>query len=634
MEYYGYAGGILHVNLTDDTFRKEPLDLDLVKLFIGGMGMGGALAYKYIKPGIDPLSPENVLIQDTGVFSGTLVPGCPRCDYAGKSPLTGLLALSGSGNSIGPMLKYAGYDYLVITGRAEKPVYLVITDDDVEVRDARAQWGKGIYEATDAIRKEVGDYWVSCIGPAGENLIRFANIIDNKFGMNSRVGLGAIMGSKNLKAIAIRGTKGIKVNDRKTLLEITDSLRERVTKPPISRIVEMWRMYGEIIDFYMGGIAPPGFTQKEYADRVWHGYVSCLGCPVGDKGIVGFDDGKYVGLRFKLGNPFQSTFAISGITNWDENHKCMELANRYGMDAFDTSRLIDLAISLYEQGIITKEDTDGLELKRDAETTFLLMEKIARRQGIGDVLAEGSKIAIERIGKNAYKYAYHVKGLSTLYDLREFVACESFGILTNPKGAHQERGYSVTFAPRKDETLRRYCRQIGVPDGSIEKVLGLPAVGSLGPLDKNYNVARLLKWVEDYNSAIYSLGGCDRTPAQQLYTLDNLTKLYLAVTGIEMSRDELREAGERIWNLHRLFNAREGATRKDDMPPYPMMHEPLVKSNFSGVTTGEGLPPVKEESVQQLLDEYYEERGWNIATGNPTKKKLEALGLEDLMQDL
>lgn len=628
MKYYGYAGTILYVDLTNNAVRKEPLDLEIAKSFIGGMGINSKLAYDLIKPGIDPLSPENALIYGAGPFVGTLIPGFPRANAMGKSPLTGLLAESGSGISIGAMLRYAGYDHLVVTGRAEKPVYLVITDDDVEVRDASDLWGMDIFEATDAIRKRLGDYWVSCIGPAGENLVRFACIIENKHSMLARTGLGAIMGSKNLKAIAIRGTKGIKIYRRSGFRKLVNELRQRIGQSPL---VDLWRNEGKIIDPYMGAYYNRGvyltrnftqgfpeattrfFTQKEYAERIWSRCYSCLGCPVGDKAVNSIKNGKYSGLTLKISNPWGTPMAFNacGIRSWDEGVKCTELCNRLGIDAFTTAVMIAFAIELYQRGIISQQDTGGMELNWDASTTRALIDSIAHREGIGDILAEGAKVFAKRIGKNSEKYAVHVKGLEMTMDLRETLFTENFGQLLDPRGGHHARTYGITYVPRNVESVRRYARGLGIPDDAIARICADP---------NQYSVPRLSKWVQDYNSMAFSLGLCMRVQIASYYNLDTIARLYLLTTGIELSPNELLRAGERIWTVQRLFNAREGTSRKDDLPPPRMLTESVAIGDVEH-------PPVKESYIQELLDEYYDERGWDIATGNPTRQKLTELGL-------
>ena len=618
MSYYGYAGGTLWVDLSDMAVRSEPLDMELAKNYLGGMGMNGRLAYDLIKPGIDPLSSDNVLLYSAGPFVGTLIPGAARTNIMAKSPLTGLIGMSGSGVSIGHMLKYAGYDQLVVTGRAEKPVYLVIDNEKGEIKDAGELWGKDIFQATDEIRDRLGDYWVSCIGPAGENGVPIACIIDNKHSMHGRTGLGAVAGSKNLKAIAVYGTKGIQIHERKEFRDTVKELRKVVEKSPA---IDIWRYEGKIIDYYMAGLyarRSAGFSQKEFASRIWKTYHGCIGCPVGDKGVVQVKNGSYEGITLKLSNPWATPagFELAGCTNYDQGVKCMEMVNRLGLDCFTLHHLIPFAQTLYEEGIITKGDTGGLDLKRDFDTVVTIIKQIAYKEGIGELLGKGQKAVIATKGGDTYKYGDHVKGLEPMYDMRTGgLIVENFGHLTNPRGGHHARSYSITYMPRKSEAIRKFCLGVGVPEDQLD------VVAPSGDWPNNFNLPRLTKWSEDYNSAYYSVGGCDRTPITPAFNLDVLSRLLRITTSIELSPSEIRKIGERIWNLHRMFNVREGATRKDDMPPYKWMCQTLTVGDKK-------IPSIPEETIQALLDEYYRERGWDIETGNPTEQKLIELGLK------
>jgi aldehyde:ferredoxin oxidoreductase len=634
MEYHGYAGQILYLDLTNRSIRKESLNRDLITKYIGGMGINSKLAFDLIKPRIDPLSPQNVICYGAGPFVGTLIPGCSRSGIISKSPLTGLLGESQTGVSIGPMLKYAGYDHMVITGRAERPVYIAINDDDVTIKDATNIWGKEIGDSTNEIRDELGDYWVSCIGPAGENLVRFANIIENKNGMIGRVGLGAVMGSKNLKAIAVRGTKGITVFKKGKFLELVKELRGKVAASPL---VDMWRNQGKIIPHYIGAYMKRGinvtnnfskgipegvdeyFTQKEYQERLWKNYYACVSCPAGDKGILSVKGGKYDGLTFKVSNPWGTpmTFNQAGLRNWDDGVKCVNLTNRFGIDAFTTAIMIGFANEIYQKGIISREDTDGLELDGSANAAFKLIEQIVRREGIGDILADGIKIASQKIGKGAGKYAVHVKGLEPTMDLRPEHFIENFGQLVDPRGAHHARGYSITYIPRKGKSARTYAPSIGVPQERIDVIAPASEAET-----NNWSKVRLLKWVNDYNSLSFSCGMCMRIQISPQYNLKIIRDLFYATTGIEMTSKDLLAAGERIWNIQRLFNAREGGLRKDDMPPYKMLKEPLVVGERT-------FPPLDEGQINSLLDEYYDESGWDRETGNPTRETLLRLCLEE-----
>jgi len=639
MSYYGYAGKVLYVDLTGNTFRKEDLDMEVARKFLGGQGVSSKLAYDLIAPGVDPLSPQNVLVYGVSPFTGTFMPGFPRAGMVSKSPLTGLLMESNSGNSIGPMLKYAGYDHLVISGRARRPVCLVIDNDDVRIEDASDMWGMDVFEASDAIRAKLGhEYWTSCIGPGGENLVSFACVTENKNGMLGRAGLGAVAGSKKLKGIAVRGTKGTKVHRRREFRQLAEEMRRRIAEYPL---IDLWRNEGKIIDAYMKPFYQRGiygkrnygegapevgtevFTQKEFAGEIWKSYYACFGCPCGCKGVIGVAGGRYPVPDFKISNPWGTPmlFIDCGAGGWKEAVKPAYLASKYGIDAFETLRVISFAIELHRKGIISREDADGLEMDWNVETILALVEKIARRDGIGAILARGVRGASKEIGGGAEKYAVHVKGLAPTMDLRgsrtaddnePYLFLENFGQLVDPRGAHHARSWSITYVPRKAESIRRYAVSIGVPGETVDRIV----------TESGWNLPRLLKWVDDFDTMAFSLGLCMRPQMMSNYDLNGLARLFAITTGIELTPGELLEGGERIWNLQRLFNAREGASWEDDMPPGRMMTEPLA--------VGQKLnPPVDGKAIRDMLGEYYQESGWDEATGVPTKEKLGRLGLEE-----
>ena len=632
MGFHGYVGHILYVDLSTRKIRREKLSEILIRNYIGNLGINTKLGYDLIQPGMDPFSPQNPIILGTGPLGGTVAPACGRSNANYKSPLTHLFGSANSGDSVAFMLKFAGYDHLVITGKAEGPVYVKIDDDDVDVVDATPLWGKDVYETTDTLWAEMGDYWVNCIGPAGENLVRFASSVTNKHSLYGRTGMGAVMGSKNLKAIVARGSKGITVADRKNFFRIADGLQGNIKASPAT---ELWRELGFVVAFpaygstglfelhnYATGFAElaQSFSKEEYKRRVVKRAYACPGCPVGCKQVVEMKDGKYAGLNFKvaaLGSQV-GYHNLAGVENWDEVVKCVELENKYGLDSNTLGGIVGFAVELYKRGIIGKKETGGEALDWGAKTTLSLIEKIVHRDGIGDVLAEGIRTAVERFGPDAYRFAGHMKGMEMALGVRGRLSTENFGEFTNPRGGHLERSPSLTFVPRKPKVFPPFSAGIGVPQERIEKVCDGP---------EGFNVSRLTKWVEDYNTVLASMGLCHRTPVTQHFDLQSITDLYQAATGIEISPDELRKAGERIWNLQRAFNQREGADKKDDMPPWRVLNESIKIGDKE-------YPPLTEDRANKLLEEYYEERGWNIKDGSLTREKLQELGLGDVASDL
>lgn len=625
----GYAGNVLLVNLTDGSSKKEPLDEATAKKFIGGTGLNALLAYQHIKGGIDALSPDNALIMGAGPLVGTLVPGAARVEVTAKSPLTGVVGISNGGNTPGVMLKYAGYDHLVVTGRAQKPVYLKVDDDRVKVCDATHLWGKDTFETTDALWDELsGDYWISAIGPAGESMVRYALILNNKHSAFSRTGLGAVMGSKNLKAIVARGTRGVEVARGDEFMGLVKDLLSKVAAFPL---LKEWRTLGffmalepyTAMGYMLGKNGTESaedimqrFPMDEYLKRVRSGSTACPGCSLGCKGRVEMKGGKYDGLRFRMSTPAVAVGAFGGqvaVEGYDEVMKCTELSNRYGMDMNSLTATIGFAIELYKKGILTDKDTGGLELDWGTETVRTLIDRIASRDGFGRLLGEGVVRAAEKVGKGAAYYAVHIKGMDIGLGLRGRLSTENFGQVTNPRGAHLDRSPSISFMPgRKKESYVKYCQGIGVPEEKVEAVC-------TGP--ENFNVARLTRWVEDYNTILFSLGLCHRTPISQHYNLEIFSRLYSTATGLDMSPEEIQKAGERVWNLSRAFNMREGISKKDDVFPQRLMEESVALKKRE-------LPAADPAMVKRLLDEYYEERGWEADTGNPGHKKLEELGLQ------
>ena len=632
MGFHGYAGNILYVDLTSKTIKKEQISEELIRNYIGNLGINTKLAYDLIKPGIDPLSPDNHIILGTGPLGGTVAPACSRSNGNYKSPLTHLFGSANSGDSPSLMMKFAGYDHLVVSGKAEGPVYLKIDDDDVEILDAGHLWGKDVNEATDMLWAEIGDYWVNCIGAAGENLVRFSAAVSNKHSLYGRTGMGAVMGSKNLKAIVAKGSRAITVADGKAFMKMADGILEKIKNSPAT---ELWRDLGFVVAFpaygsfgmferhnYSEGFPDlaEAFDKDEYKRRVVKRAYACPGCPVGCKQVVEMRDGKYAGINFKVAAMGSQVgyHNQAGVENWDEVVKCVELENRDGLDSTSLGSVVGFAIELYKKGIITKKDTDGMELDWGAKTTLALIEKIIHREGIGDILADGAKAAIEKFGPESEKYAGHLKGMEMTLGLRVRLCTENFGQLTNPRGGHLERSASLTFIPRKPKVFPPFSAGIGVPEERIEKVCDGP---------EGFNVSRLTKWVEDFNTVLASMGMCSRTPVTQQFNLEAITDLFRAATGIDMSPTELREAGERIWNLQRAFNEREGADKKGDMPPWRILNEPIKIGDKEH-------PPLPEERANELLEEYYDERGWNTQDGRLTKEKLEELGLGDVASDL
>ena len=631
----GYAGKILFIDLTNRNWYTRPIENKEAEAYIGGPGINTKVLYELMAPHTDAFSPSNPLVFGAGPLVGTLAPGASRSEVSARSPLTGYIGTSNAGHAMGANLKYAGYDHLVILGKSDKPVYLRITDDDIQFSDASHLWRMDSWETTEMLKKDLGpSYNISCIGLAGENKVRYAMIISDGHSMFSRTGMGAVMGSKNLKAIAVKGTKLLGVADRKSFLNIVNKVKADLLSKPA--VIQGWRTLGfmQALDAYSktGFISQKNFQEAfenmadyypldQYLTQFRGGYFADMSCPIGCKGWIRIMEADQKGLSMKVSAPGTQVliFGSFRVDSFSEIFRCTELANKYGLDAVSLVGSAGLAVEMFEKGLITTEDTDGLELRWGSETMQKLIPKIANREGIGDFIAEGVKRMSEKMGRSVQDSAIHVKGLEMGIDVRGRLCTENYGQATNIRGAHGERSASITFNPgRSKESIMRYCKSIGAPEDRVDLL-------SDGP--ENFNVARLLKWVQDYNTMMFSMGLCHRTPLAQAYNLGILTEILAAATGVELSQESLRECGERVWNLQKSFNIREGATRKDDFFSPRILDVPISLS-------GNELGPFTEKRANDLLDEYYDEREWNVEKGMVTRQKLAKLGLENIANEL
>jgi len=609
---FGYAGKVLYVEKKKKKFRDHPLKNGFCEKYIGGNGFSIRLLYDNTETGIDPFSPENVLIFAVGPFAGTMVPTSGKYIVQAKSPLTNFMGESVSSGSWGPTLERAGYDAVVINGRSEKPVYLFIDDDVVQFIDASDLWGKSTLQTDDMIREEIGDenVCVAAIGPAGENLVRFANITNDRYRQAGRTGMGAVMGSKNLKAIAVRGTNKIEVYELEKLIELCHSLYEKCQGSG----TEGYRVYGTpgsvSVMNEMAALPTRNWQQAtfELAEKISGEYINehyiakviaCYGCPIACDHLCTIDSGPFAGDVGSV--EFESIYALGaecGIGYYPAIARAVNLCDNLGIDTISTGVVIGWAMECFEKGLLTKEDMGGIELTfGNYEAQHEIIQKIAYREGIGDLLAEGVKRASEKLGKGSEHFAMHNKGLEFPgYDLRGLKA-SVLGFNTSTRGGCHLRSSMYDFDLK----------------GKVDRFKA----------DKEYG--KLVKEREDLWAVFDSLILC-KFIRGALSTYEELSELYTLVTGIKITADKLREAGERIYNLEKAYNVREGWKRKDDYPPPRIMEDPIP----SGVAKGS---LVKKEEFELMLNAYYEARGWNNE-GIPTKQKLSELGLEDVAKDI
>lgn len=642
----GYAGRVLHVNLTDGTIETKPLDLERAKLFIGAEGIDLRDAYDLIKPGIDPLSPDNVIFFSAGPLVASHLG--TRISTLCKNPVTGVIAFGGGGMGFGAKLKWAGYDQVVITGRSLKPVYLRINDDNVEICDAGNLWGKNIFETTDALKEKIGHlYSVTAIGKSGENLVPISVALVDKNSAIGKGGLPAVMGSKNLKAIAVCGSKPVKFADPERYKRITDEILEECEKHGARKWIQLGKMWFTIMGSFANiayknyrEMFPHAKFKELYGEEVYLNQIlgkrtGCAGCPFPCKDEITFDKDPYKGFSTTIsslvGRVYNMGIQSAGGVSFKDTIKLIDAANRLGIDCHSFAPVMMLAVELYEKGIITKKDTGGLELKHDFQTTLTLLEQIASREGIGDVLAAGSLGIIKKFGKDCEQYSYHIKGLdqqmdARCYDFSMMVFCQ----VTNPEGASMEAAHvGSNWFPRcpkgyKIEEVRDFCKRMDMPEETTNKVFNFPP--------GCYSTPITTRWAEPFYGLLTALGTCEyRT---EMMNWNRYAGLYSAATGIEVNGDDMKKAADRIWTLFKAINVREGFSRKDDRFP-PRWLEPLMDHEGKPlpVTTCEGRP-ISTETFQKMLDEYYEEWGWDIRKGIPTKEKLTELGMADIAADL
>lgn len=600
--YGGYYGKLLRIDLSACKTKEDTLPREEMERYLGGRGVASKILTDELEGGIDPLGPDNKLIFITGPLTGTVVPTTSRLCISAKSPLTGLLGSGFCGGSFGPELKFCGYDGLIVEGRADRPVYVFVDDGTVEIRDAGALWGKDSFETEKLIRQELGDtpVEVACIGQAGENLVRFACVVHDQHFVVGRRGMGAVMGSKNLKAVAVRGTKGIDVaSSPEETFKAYDEMLEIMNTNPV---VSMFHDHGTAASVGLVnelGFMPTRNFQSGYFDRMSaldeNAFFSlsvkpfsCWGCPVYCRRLL-------KGSEVTWSRPeHQTTFALGTLLENGETEEVIRanlLCNKYGMDTISAGGTIAFAMECYQRGIISPKQTGGLELEwGNSRAINRIIEMIAMRQGFGDVLAEGSKRAAGVIGRGAEEYAMQVKGLEVPgYDPR---GAKGIGLnyATAPRGADHNDGWTIA-----EELYVEDVDRLTV-DGKAELTRRIQ--------DKSKTI----------DSAIFCMFALDFG-----YTLEFISTCITAVTGMSMSPEKIEEIGDRISNLERLFALREGFRgKKDDVVPARFIEEALP----SGESKGERL------DLEAMLGEYYQVRGWD-EEGIPTRKKLEELGLEE-----
>ena len=604
----------MRVDLTNRKIEVEDLNEELIRKYIGGLGFEAKILYEETAPETDPLSPENILMAVTGPYTGTGVPTSGRHHVVARSPLTGLFGESNVGGSWAVHLKRAGFDGIVIKGKSEAPLYLWIRDGKVEFRDARSIWGKDSYESAEWLNRETAkEATAAVIGPAGERMAKIASIphIGHIVRAAARTGLGAVMGSKNLKAVVVFGEGPIPIAK-------PDELKAYIKEitPHIQGTTEAFGKFGTSggIDNYekIGNFPVKNWREGRWAgakkisgvamhDTILSGRRACMHCPIACGRHIKVTEGPYAPMDCE-GPEYETIGTLGGLCLVDglvAIAKANQLCNRYGMDTMSVGGIIAFAMEAYEKGIISKEDTDGIELVwGNAEALVEMVHKMGRGEGIGRLMTEGSKRMAEALGKNAVEFAIHVKGLEpSAHDPRRFFS-QALSYATAARGACHNASWSHPYE------LALYMSEIGFPE----------------PQDP-YGVegkAEFTAKMQDLMCVMDTLILCRFSQVGKAVNVTNHVDWLNLITGWNMEIPEYMKVGERLFNLKRMYNCRLGASRKDDFLPYRFM---TLKRTGEDLTNQ--LPP-----MGRLLSDYYAYRGWS-EDGIPTPDKLEELGLDE-----
>jgi len=620
---YGTTAKILRVDLTAGTWEIETLTEEFYRLYPGGKALAAYILLNEIPANVDPLSRENVLVMANGLMTGAPVSTATRYVVSARSPLTNGYGESEAAGFWGPELKMAGFEAIVFKGKAPKPVYLWIQDGQVELRDATKLWGQQTSEVQEAIRTELGDKKIRVlqIGPAGENLVRYAGITNDLRHFNGRNGMGAVMGSKNLRAVAVRGTTRYltMARDPKSLKALGSTLAKRVKNNPQSWGLQNTGTPGLVEPLNTAGMLPTrNFLQGAFegVDEIkWEVYESelltarktCYACAIRCKREVQVD-----GQESVYGGPeYESVGALGpncGVSDIHAIAKANELCNAYMLDTISTGMTISFAMECFEHGLLTLEDTDGLDLRfGNAEAMLTMIEWIALRKGIGDMLAEGVMRAAEQIGGDAHFFAMHVKGQELPMHEPRGKYNVGMGYAISEIGADHLVVAHDGMLANAEGTPFKNARPLGITEPQPTKSLNDEKMQHFYVLEKVTSMEKVI-------------GYCFFGPAPRSYIqFDEVVNSVNAVTDWNLNLDELLEIGERATNMARVFNAREGFTRKDDTLP-----ERLFSPLDNGALKGEVFPRDEFESALTVL---YGLKGWDAETGNPTRERLEALAL-------
>ncbi|MFO7958895.1 MAG: aldehyde ferredoxin oxidoreductase family protein [Candidatus Brocadiia bacterium] len=623
---FGYCGQALRINLTKNSIKTEKLDPDFLKNYLGGRGLNIRRLYDEVPPSVKPLSEENKLYIGVGPLTGTLFPGAARVNFTAKSPQTNILGDSNTGGFFGPELKFAGFDQVVVEGKAKELSYIFIKNGEAEIKSAKHLEGLDVFKTQEKIVEELNDkrVQVASVGPAAENGVKYSGIFCNQVRAAARTGMGLVLTSKNIKAIAVRGTEDLKASNPNKFKALIDKMDQEIrnhseydirvrlgTTKLVSSLNELGCLatrhfqtgYFEDADKVSGEYLAKNYKQKE---------KGCFSCTIPCSRYFEIDKGEHKGLKSE-GPEFEGLAGFSsrvGVSNIEDALKAIDLCNRYGMDVITTSECISFTMELYEKDILTSNQIDGLEPTwGNSKAIFTLIEKIKKREGFGDLLADGVVAAAEKIGKNSKKLAMHVKGLEIFQADPRGIKGYGLGVAVATRGGDHLRSEPwFEFMEDPEEGKRRF--------GHPESAFRLEYKGK----------GKVVKFYEERCVLADCLEACKNTIVNmEIISFKEAAKLLSYLTEIDFKEKEVKKATERIMNVERAYIVREGIRREDDTLPDRFLNEPLPEE------CGESAGSVVE--IEPMLNEYYEARNWDIETGIPNIEKLEDLGLHEIAEE-
>jgi len=629
---YAYDRKILYVDLTNRKISNEEISRKMIDTWLGGRGINTKILWDRVKKGTDPLGPDSILIFGAGSLNGTVAPSAGRTNVTFKSPATHRYGKSCGGGWWGTYLRFAGYDHMVISGASDKPVYLWIDDDTVEIRDAAHLWGHTVSETNDILKKELRDpnVEIASIGPGGENRVKMGAIMLSITSAMGRAGGGAVMGSKNLKAIAVRGTGALETADNEKFYRVALETRRALARD--SGAIGLYK-YGTagLVEGVAAAGCMPSYNHRlgsiEGVENITGQYlnennmlkarIGCAGCAINCHRFSEIQEGKYAGYR-AAGPEYETISAFGsgcGVSDMNAVVRGSGLCNEYGMDTISVGNVIQWTIDSVERGVLTKDEVDELELSwGNSDTVLEMIRKIAYREGFGDLLAEGVKTASETIGKGSEKWAIQARGL------------EQSNCRTRPA-----KGYALAFAVNPkgpDHLMNAAIMEFGMTKEARDLVKKLTGDEKYATPYTTEKRADIIRWGEDCMAVSDCLGVC-MFASTTAYSVSPgvMAQLFSASTGIEINEEEIMCIGRRIVTLERAYNIREGHERKNDTLPYMLMHEKIVEGPQKGFINS-------QEELDTMLDDYYTLHDWDLKTGWPTEETYKKLGLDFVIHEL